>query len=161
MTLIRIFSSFCFELIFPEGTGSNKGEHCPTIHWWTCGGSHTGKVSLSTSAHWHNCCQQLGFSTCLSSIRELTPASLKLSPPLKSSKEVPCIASSCFDDLQTCRLDLLAPYQLANDFDKFSWFFFFFLLRKCLDFHWRVLFTWQLKQEAIIINYHVRLATVL
>lgn len=45
---------------------------------------------------------------------------------LASSKEVPGIASSCVDDLQTRRLDLLAPYQLTNDFDKFSSLIFFF-----------------------------------
>ena len=44
---------------------------------------------------------------------------------LASSKEVPGIASSCVDNLQTRRLDLLAPYQLTNDFDKFSSLIFF------------------------------------
>lgn len=45
---------------------------------------------------------------------------------LASSKEVPGITSSCVDDLQTRRLDLLAPYQLTNDFDKFSSLILFF-----------------------------------
>ena len=80
---------------------------------------------------------------------------------LASSKEVPGIASSCVDNLQTRRLDLLAPYQLTNDFDKFSSLIFFFLSRGCLDSSCIALFMYQLKQEAITINYHVRLATVL
>ena len=56
---------------------------------------------------------------------------------LASSKEVPGIASSCVGDLQTRRLDQLAPYQLTNDFDKFSsliFFFFSFLFKGMFGF---------------------------
>lgn len=89
------------------------------------------------------------------------PGVLTCTVILASSQEVPSIASRGFDDLQTRRLDLLAPYQLTNDFDKFSSLIFFFLLRECLDSYCSALFIYQLKQEAITINYHVRLATVL
>lgn len=53
---------------------------------------------------------------------------------LASSKEVPGIASSCVDDLQTRRLDSLAPYRLTNDFDKFSSLIFFFPFKGMFGF---------------------------
>ncbi|KAL0598422.1 hypothetical protein AAY473_030918, partial [Plecturocebus cupreus] len=96
-----ILSPFCFEPIFPEGTGSNKGETLPhhslmNLRWfphWQCFIKHFSTVAqlLPTVRFQHMSQQHPGADA----------SQPELSPPPKSSKEVPCIASSCFDDLQT------------------------------------------------------------